>query len=87
MGSYSLETKPTAQKELDELPDNVLARVVVKIDSLAHNPRPAGCVKLKGSKDQWRIRVGDWRVLYTLDDSARLVSITRIKHRREVYEP
>ena len=87
VGSYSLEAKPTAKKELDGLPDNVLARVVIKIDLLAHNPRPAGCAKLKGYRDQWRIRVGDWRVLYTIDDSARRVSVTRIKHRREVYEP
>jgi mRNA interferase RelE/StbE len=87
VGSYLLETKPTARKELDALPDTVLARAVVKIDSLAHNPRPAGCAKLKGYKTQWRIRVGDWRVIYTIDDPARLVSVTHIKHRREAYEP
>ena len=47
---------------------------------------PAGCKKLKGYKDHWRIRVGDWRALYVIDDSARVVSVTRIAHRREVYE-
>ena len=49
-------------------------------------PRPAGCKKLKGFEDQWRVRVGDWRVVYFIDDTARLVSVTRITHRREVYE-
>jgi mRNA interferase RelE/StbE len=47
---------------------------------------PAGCKKLKGYKDQWRIRIGDWRVVYIIDDTAGLVSVTRIAHRREVYD-
>jgi len=68
------------------LPDNVLARVIQKIESLGSAPRPAGCKKLKGYKDQWRIRIGEWRVVYTIDDAVRLISITRVAHRREVYE-
>jgi mRNA interferase RelE/StbE len=54
--------------------------------ALADNPRPAGCKKLKGYKDYWRIRGGDWRVVYIIDDSAKRVNITRVAHRREVYE-
>ncbi|MGB8579902.1 MAG: type II toxin-antitoxin system RelE/ParE family toxin [Candidatus Sulfotelmatobacter sp.] len=50
------------------------------------NPRPAGCKKLKGHKDQWRIRIGEWRVIYFIDDAAKQVSITRVAHRREVYD-
>ena len=57
-----------------------------QILALAGNPRPAGCKKLKGYKDQWRVRVGDWRVLYIMDDAAKRVTITRVAHRREVYE-
>jgi len=57
-----------------------------KIVALAENPRPAGCKKLKGYKDQWRVRVGDWRVLDIIDDTSKRVSVTRIAHRREVYE-
>ena len=86
MGEYTLEIKPSAQKELDALPDNVLARVVHKIDSLAHQPRPSGCKKLKGYKDKWPLRAGDWRVLYIIDDAAKHISVTRIAHRREVYD-
>ena len=86
MSNYSVEVKPSARKELEALPDNVLARVLQKMDSLRSAPRPAGCKKLKGYKDQWRVRVGDWRVVYIIDDAAKLISITRIAHRREVYE-
>ncbi len=86
MGSYAVEVKPSARKELEALPDNVLRRAVRKLESLAGDPRPAGCKKLKGYRDQWRLRIGDWRVLYIVDDAAKLVSVTRIAHRREVYE-
>lgn len=86
MDDYVVEIKPSARKELDALPDSVLSRVIRKMDSLGQQPRPSGCKKLKGYKDQWRLRVGDWRVLYIIDDAAKLVSITRIAHRRDVYE-
>jgi mRNA interferase RelE/StbE len=83
---YSLEIKQPAQKELDALDDAVFTRIDRRILALADNPRPAGCKKLKGYKDQWRVRVGDWRVLYIIDHTAKLVSITRVAHRREVYK-
>jgi len=86
VSSYAVELKPSARKELESLPDSVLARVVSKLESLAHDPRPAGCKKLKGDKDQWRVRIGDWRVVYMIDDINKLVSVTRIAHRREVYD-
>ena len=86
MGDYSIEVKPSARKELEALPDDLLARVLQKMEALSATPRPAGCKKLKGYRDQWRVRVGDWRVVYIIDDPAKLVSITRIAHRREVYE-
>ena len=86
MSSYSIEVKPSARKELESLPDKVLAHVLKKMTALGDTPWPAGCKKLKGYKDQWRVRVGDWRVVYIVDDTAKLVSITRIAHRREVYE-
>lgn len=86
MDSYRVEIKPPARKELESLPDHVLSRVVAKLESLSHNPRPAGCRKLRGFKDQWRIRIGDWRAIYIIDDRIRLISVTRIAHRREVYD-
>jgi mRNA interferase RelE/StbE len=84
--SYAVELKPSARKELESLPDTVLARVVSKLEALKGDPRPPGCKKLKGYKDQWRIRIGNWRVVYIIDDTARLVSVTRIAHRREVFD-
>ena len=86
MVKYSLEIKHSAQKELDALDDALFNRIDRKILALAGDPRPAGCKKLKGYTNQWRIRVGDWRVVYIIDDTAKLVSVTRIAHRREVYE-
>jgi len=71
---------------LDALDEAVFARVDRKILALADDPRPAGCNKLKGYKDHWRVRAGDWRVLYIIDDAAGRVSVTRVAHRREVYE-
>jgi mRNA interferase RelE/StbE len=85
VNSYTVEVKPPARKELEALPDNVLSRVVRRLEALGDNPRPAGCKKLKGYKDHWRVRVGDWRVVYIIDDAAKVVSVTRIAHRREVY--
>jgi len=84
--SYAVEVKPSARKELEALPDQVLARMIAKLESLRENPRPPGCKKLKGYRDQWRIRVGAWRAVYLIDDKARLVSVTRVVHRREVYD-
>ncbi len=86
MANYSVVIKSSAQKELDALDDAVFRRIDRKILALAENPRPAGCKKLKGYKDQWRIRIGDWRVVYVIDDSAKFVSITRVAHRREAYD-
>ncbi len=86
MARYSLEIKPSAGKELDALDDALFARIDRKIMTLAENPRPPGCKKLKGYKDQWRVRVGDYRVVYTVDDQKLLVEVTRIRHRSEVYE-
>ena len=86
MPRYSLEIKQSAQKELDALDDALFPRIDRKILALADNPRPSGCKKLRGYKDQWRICVGDWRVVYIIDDAASLVSITRVAHRREVYD-
>lgn len=86
MARYSLEIKQSAQRELDSLDDSVFRRIDRKILALADNPRPPGCTKLRGYKNGWRIRIGDWRVVYFIDDSTKLVTITRVAHRREVYD-
>jgi mRNA interferase RelE/StbE len=64
----------------------VTERIAERIEKLSHNPRPSGCKKLKGGLGEWRIRIGDYRVVYTIDDRAKAVDVTRIAHRKEVYE-
>ena len=86
MASYAIDTKPSARRELENLSDSLIARLVPKIEGLAANPRPSGCRKLRGYKDLWRIRVGRYRVVYIIDDDRKVVSVTRIAHRRDVYE-
>jgi mRNA interferase RelE/StbE len=86
VASYVVEVKRSARKELEDLPNEVLGRAVRKMESLRENPRPMGSKKLRGYRDLWRIRIGDWRILYIIDDGAKLVSVTRIAHWREVYD-
>ena len=86
MLKYSLEIKQSAQKELDALGDPLFARIDRKILALADNPRPAGCKKLRGYNDQWRIRIGDYRVVYTINDTSRTVTVIRVAPRRDVYD-
>ena len=64
----------------------MIARIMPRLERLATAPRPPGCKNLKGGDKEWRIRVGDYRIVYEIDDTARIVDVTRIAHRREVYE-
>jgi mRNA interferase RelE/StbE len=83
--SYRVSILPPADKSLRHLDPKVSARVRVAIDQLQANPRPRGCKKLVG-QDAWRIRVGDWRVVYLIRDRELLVIVVRVAHRREIYE-
>ncbi len=83
--SYSLLIKRSAEKELKKLPAGDLRRVVDRIRSLAQQPRPSGCEKLSGEDERYRIRQGDYRIVYGIDDADRVVEIVKIGHRREVY--
>ena len=85
MGKYSVELKPSARKELERLPAKLIGRIVTKLEGLALEPRPEGCKKLKGGDGEYRIRVGDYRVVYEVVDRKLLVSVTRVRHRSEVY--
>lgn len=87
MPKYAVQIKPSAAKELDRLSEKLNTRIFSQIESLAFDPRPPGCKKLKGGDNEWRIRVGDYRAVYTIDDRKLLVQVTRIRHRSEVYTP
>ena len=86
MPEYRVALKSSAEKEFFRFPDHVSTRILPRIKALAADPRPHGCKKLSGGKDEWRIRIGDYRVIYTVDDELKKVEVTRIAHRREVYE-
>ena len=86
MASYRVVLASSAARELKRLSCQLNERIVPRIEKLASNPRPPGCKKLKGGHNEWRIRVGDYRVIYTINDAALLVEVTRIRHRSEVYE-
>jgi mRNA interferase RelE/StbE len=86
VSSYRVALTASAEKELRGLPPKVVARIMPRLEHLTGTPRPPGCKKLKGGDNEWRIRVGDYRIVYEIDGTAKTVDVTRIAHRREVYE-
>ena len=84
--TYTVVVETSAERDLKRLPDDLLRRVDAELLALSGNPRPPGVAKLHGREGVgWRIRVRDYRVLYTIDDKARIVSVYRIRHRARVY--
>jgi mRNA interferase RelE/StbE len=85
MASYRVEIAASAERALARLPKADLVRVVRAIEALAAVPRPAGCRKLKGHDDAYRIRVGVYRVIYSIDDRRIVVVVLKVGHRKQVY--
>ncbi len=83
MARYAVEFRRSADKDLRRLDPQ--GRVLRATENLAMNPRPSGCRKLQGSENAFRIRLGDYRIVYTVDDEVLIVAIERVRHRREVY--
>lgn len=83
--TYRIEFIKRAAKQFKDLPHREQQRIGLKIDGLASNPRPDGVVKLAGEDDLYRIRVGDYRVVYCIHDEKLLVLVVKIGHRREIY--
>ncbi len=82
--NYRVFILPSAQKELEHLPLEDYERVRDAMLALAQNSRPPGCAKLRG-REGWRVRQGDYRIIYEIDDKQTTVTVLRIKHRRDVY--
>ncbi len=82
---YEVYLERAAENDLKRLSTTTFHRIIPQIKALAENPRSLGCRKLTGSKNDWRIRIGDYRVLYEIDEKAKAVRIMRVRHRREVY--
>jgi len=85
VADYSVVFARSARRELERLAAGVARRIIARIEALTSNPRPPGCVKLQGADNLWRIRVGEYRVIYSLDDSARIVDISAVRHRSDAY--
>jgi len=82
---YSVELRPSARRELLKLPQRDRVRLIRAMDSLSHTPRPPGVKKLIGLENLYRIRVGDYRVVYQIQDDRLVVLVVRIGHRKDVY--
>jgi mRNA interferase RelE/StbE len=85
MARYTVLFKPSVDKELRKLPRVIQKRIVAAVEDLQDDPRPRGCVKLKGEEELWRIRVGDYRVVYAIRDDQLIVLVVRVAHRKDVY--
>ena len=85
MADYRLIISRSAAKEFEALPSIIIERVREKIRSLVHDPRPPGSKKLQG-RPEWRVRVGDYRILYTIDDPGKVVGIRAVGHRSRAYD-
>jgi mRNA interferase RelE/StbE len=85
MASYKVISKPSVERDLRSLPKSTVVRVFKWVDELANDPFPRQSIKLEGGEELYRIRVGDYRIVYGVDRVNRLVTIHCVRHRREVY--
>ena len=86
MDPYQIEWKSSAVREVGRLDRQIIARILGEVGSLASNPFPPGVRKLRGSEQTYRVRVGDYRVIYEVFQSRLLIQILRVRHRKDVYQ-
>jgi len=82
---YEIILKPTAEKSLDNIPRPTRRRIVDALEELRKNPRPVDAVKLSGTENLWRIRIGSYRVVYEIHEDCLIVLVLRVAHRKDVY--
>jgi mRNA interferase RelE/StbE len=85
MDDYKITFARSARKELEKFSAQEVNRIFPKIEALSIKPRPEGCRKLIGETNLWRIRVGTYRIIYSIDDEMRLIDIIAVRHRSEAY--
>ncbi|MEO1099719.1 MAG: type II toxin-antitoxin system RelE/ParE family toxin [Bacteroidota bacterium] len=86
MSLYKIVVSKSAIKELSKLPAKENNRIIPAIKNLSVNPRPVGAKKLKGGSGAWRIRVGNYRVVYAIDDEVLIVDVRKVGHRKDIYD-
>jgi len=84
--TFDIRFKPSVEKDLRSLPKTIVRRVVQKVEALADDPLPVQSRKLRGTEQLYRVRVGDYRVVYQVDSRRKLVTIHHVRHRSEVYK-
>ena len=82
---YEILIERRAERDLKRLSEELFRRIVLQIQQLEDDARPVGSRKIVGTASDWRIRVGDYRVLYEIDDAAKVIRIMRVRHRRDAY--
>ncbi len=85
MNNYRITFARSARKDLERLENREIRRIFLEIEELAVQPRPTGCRKLRGEDNLWRIRIGHYRVIYSVDDQQQIVDIIAVRHRSDVY--
>lgn len=86
MASYRIDWKASAKKELKKLDRQAIPKIVEEVESLADDPYPVGHKKIQGSEHHYRIRIGDYRVIYSIENDMLLIEIIRVGHRKKVYK-
>jgi len=82
---YTVIISRASQKAIDRLAGDIYSRIIRKLETLEDNPRPMGVEKLTGADNLYRVRVGDWRIVYAIQDRKLIVLVVKVAHRREVY--
>jgi mRNA interferase RelE/StbE len=85
MASYKIVWKSSAQKELEKLPKAIISKVIKAVEQLSDTPYPQGVRKMVGVDQTFRLRIGDYRVVYNVFDNVLTIEIIRVKHRKDVY--
>ena len=84
MAAYELLLRPSVEKDLKKIPATDLRKIFVRIEALREDPRPVGCVKLSG-EEYYRVRQGDYRIVYEIEDKKLIVIVVKVGHRRDIY--
>ena len=82
---YEVILERRAERDIKRLPTEVFHRIIPHLKALSENPKPSGCRKITGSKHDWRIRIGDYRVIYEIDEQQNAVKVMRVRHRKDAY--
>lgn len=86
MREYVVRFTRSARKELEHLDSRLVARIFPRIEALSGNPRPTSCRKLRGNLNLWRIRVGEYRIVYEILDAAAVIDVIAVRHRKDAYQ-